>query len=601
MNRLFIPALILLSAICAFAQSAPRQFDFAAEGVRIEPDKRLIVVMASLEAAGLRTPLTGVGEKFREKLKTDIAGLNPELVGKMEYFIKQYKTRHAGASDAELIAPFISMAYTLSPVPELAEPLRETDLPGELLEVLDFSPLIRQMYRSPVRSEQGATTFGQKVEEYFKEYQAEGDKLRPTAAVMIREVLDYLHTRPQTTFVEQRKVEVRSAKGKTTLSKIESRERERRFFIVPDLLSREGTVNFRNIGDDYFAIIPPGTDLSDSEVRRAYLQFVLDPIILGAAKEILEKKEGIRALLEERRKTNPNVPSDVVLAVSRSLVAAADAREGAFRRMNEATSEARRNAGRKPLGESTDALGRKVVKLTDELYLIDGRFSMPGVDDEVAFELSNAYENGAVLSFYFAKQLLGLEDSGFDIASSLRDMVVALDPAKEANRLAENAEARNRAGAAFEARKKTAVVVLDNPVTKRLIEIEPMIEARRYSEAEQALSSLLQSNAGDGRIYYNLGRVKSLSAAETNDVEARNVFFRDAKSMFEAVLKIEDGKVDPALKSLSYVYIARILEHYDQNEYAVRVYDAAIKIGDVKGGGYREALAARERLLKNLK
>lgn len=601
MNRLLIPALILLSAVGIFAQGTKRQFDFAAEGVRIEPDKRLIVVMASLEAAGLRTPLTGPGEKFRERVKADLAGLNPELVGKMEYFIKQYKSRHAGSSDAELIAPFISMAYTLSPVPELAEPLRETDLPGDLLEVLDFSPLIRQMYRSPVRTEQGTSTFGQRVDEYFKEYQAEGEKLRPTAALMITDVLDYLHTRPQTVFIEQKRVEVKAAKGKTTLSKIESRERERRFFIVPDLLASGGTINFRNIGDDYFAIVPPGTDLSESEVRRAYLQFVLDPIILGSAKDILDKKEGIRLLLDERRKSNPNVPTDVVLAVSRSLVAASDVRERAFRKMFEATAEARRNPNRKPISETTDAQGRKVVRLTEELYLIDGRFVMPGVEDEVAYELSDAYEKGAVLSFYFAKQLLGLEASGFDIASSLRDMVVSLDPAKETNRLAENAEAAKRAESAFEARRKTAAVVLDNPVTKRLIEIEPMIEARNYQEAEQALNTLLQSNAGDGRIYYNLGRVKSLAAAATTDVEARNVLFRDAKALFESVLKIEDGKVDSALKSLSYVYIARIFEYYDQNEYAIRVYEAAIKIGNVTGGGYQEAVAARERLIKNLK
>ena len=34
-------------------------------------------------------------------------------------------------------------------------------------------------------------------------------------------------------------------------------EHERRFFIVPDLLASSGTVNFRNIGDDYFVIVPP--------------------------------------------------------------------------------------------------------------------------------------------------------------------------------------------------------------------------------------------------------------------------------------------------------------------------------------------------------
>lgn len=601
MKRLFILFLILASASGAFAQQAKKSFDFASEGVRIEPDKRLIVVMASLEAAGLTTPLTESGEKFRGRLKSDLAGLDKELVGKMEYFIKQYKGRHAGSSDAELIAPFISMAYTLSPVPQLAEPLRDTDLPGDLLEVLDFSPLIRQMYRSTLRTSQGTFSFGQLVDEWYKEYEAESDRLRPSSAIMIRDVLDYLHTRPQTTFLEQKKVEVKGSKGKTTLSQVETRERERRFFIVPDLLSRGGTVNFRNIGDDYFAIVPPGTDVSESEVRRAYLQFVLDPIVLGSAKEILSKKDGIRSLLDERRKSNPDIFTDVVLAASRSLVIAADVRERAFRKMLEATVEARRNQNRKPVSETVDAKGRKVVQITDELYLIDGRFAMPGVDDEIALELSDAYEKGAVLAFYFAEQLRGLEDSGFDIASSLRDMVLALEPAKEANRLNENAEARARARAAIEARKKTAVVVLDNPVTKRLLEIEPLIQGQKYSDAEQALNSLLSSNANDARIYYNLGRVKSLSAAAITDTETRNGLLKQAMESFIKVLNLDDGKLDRALKSLSYVNIGRIFEYYDQTDRAIATYETAIKLGDVKGGAYQEAVAAREKLLKQPK
>jgi hypothetical protein len=31
----------------------------------------------------------------------------------------------------------------------------------------------------------------------------------------------------------------------------------------------------------------------------------------------------------------------------------------------------------------------------------------------------------------------------------------------------------------------------------------------------------------------------------------------------------------------------------------VKIYEAAIRIGDVPGGAYKEAIAAKERLLKN--
>lgn len=590
--------MIAAAAIASSAQGTPQVSDLSQYGVKIEPDRRLIVVSLALEAAGLETPLTVKGEEFRARVRADLGGIGPELQQRMKFFVDQYKKRHTESSPAELIAPFISMSYTLGPVPDLTEPARATDLPGDLLEVLDFSPLVRQFYRSTIRRGTESYTVSQKVEEYYKEYQAAGDALRPSTVVMVRELVDYLHTRPQTVYSEQIKTEVQKGKSKTKLTKTEIRERERRFFIVPDLLAQNATINFRNIGDDYFALVPPGTDLGDSDVRRAFLQFVLDPIVLKNAKDVLSFKDGIKLLLDERRKSNPSVSPDVVLAVTRSLVAAVDAKQPAYRRFQEETAEARRNAGRKPLSETVDAQGRKVVQITKDLYLIDGRFDMPVVNDEVALRLAEDYERGAVLAFHFAQQLKGIEESQFDIASALRDMVLLLDTTKEMSRLDETADARKRALAVREERRNSALVLVENPVTKRLTEIEPLIKAQKYAEAETELKQLLEANPNELRISYNLGRVKSLSAAAITDVDERNVRILEAKTYFDNVLRSRDEKTDPALVQLTFVALARLFEYYDQNEYAVKIYDEAIKLGDIRGGAYQEAVAARARLVK---
>lgn len=605
MKRVFFLTLILVFPVGVFAQNTSQVFDLSQYGVKIEPDRRLIVVLASLEAAGLETPLTEKGRDFRQKLRTDLATLNPDLQQKMKFFVDQYKKRYAQKSEAELVASFISMAYSLGPVPDLNEPPRATDLPGDLLEVLDFSPLVRQFYRSPIKVADGSqdrtTTVGARIEEYYKDYQATGDALRPSTIRMVRDLLDYLHTRPQTTYLEQVKTEVQKGKSKkTTLTKTETRERERRFFIVPDLLAQSGTINFRNIGDDYYAIVPPGTDLSESEVRRAYLQFVLDPIILKNAKDISTFKDGVKSLLDERRKTNPDISPDIFLAVSRSLIAATDARQVFYQRFQEATAEARRNAnaGRKPISESTDAQGRKVVKLTDELYLIDGRFAMPAAEDEMNLKLYEAYEKGAVLSFYFANGLKGLEESQFDIASSLRDIILSLDTTKETNRLTENAEARKRALAMRDERRKMAATIVENPLTKKLSEVEPLIQTQKYTQAETELNQLLKTNPSDPRVFYALGRVKSLSAATITDTEKRNELLVEAKNFYSKVLESATEKTDTALISLTYVALARLYEYYDENAYAIKIYEKVISMGDMKGGGYQEAVVARQRLLK---
>ena len=70
--------------------------------------------------------------------------------------------------------------------------------------------------------------------------------------------------------------------------------------------------------------------------------------------------------------------------------------------------------------------------------------------DETALQLSEDYEKGAVLAFYFADQLKGVEDSGFDIGSSMKEMLAAFDAAKEVDRVAASAPARKRALAARE-------------------------------------------------------------------------------------------------------------------------------------------------------
>jgi hypothetical protein len=549
-------------------------------GVRIEPDKRVMTVLAALEAAGIDTTLTAEGENFRRKLKTDLLSTSPDLRQKLVVFVEQYKRRHPKATNAELIAPFVSMAYSLAPAPDLTDPPRSTDLPGELLDVLDFAPLVREFYRRQ---------FSQKIDEYVKDYQTAGTDLRPSATEMVGELLDYLHTRPQLVSIERIKTESKDAKGKKTITQTETRERERRFYIVPEMLAPKNTINFVNVGDNYYAIVPPKTDLSQSEARRAYLQFVVDPLVLNNAKDIATLRAGIKTLLDEQRKRKAEISPDVFLAVSRSLVAATEARQIEFEKTNIATLQARRKIDQMKTEPEKRAVSAELDAVKKSLA------------DETALQLSEAYERGAVLSFYFADQLKGLEDSGFDIAGSLRDIILSLDPTKEANRLAQFADARKRAALAREERRKNnpgQEFVVENPVTKKLIEIDLITKAKNYAESEKQLKQLLDANPSESRIYYALGRVASLSAESIAETDKRNNRLAEAKTYYTNVIRSATTATDAALLSLSYVALARIYEYFGDTGYAAKIYETAIKIGNVRDGAYNEAVAARDRLLK---
>jgi len=584
--------------------------DLSNYGVRIEPDKRLIVVLATLDAArpltgaggprAINTKLSSDGEKFRSRLDTELTvpdDLRQKISTFVAQYISQYRKRHTTATDAEIVAPFVSMAYSLSAPPDLADPVVTSDLPGDLLDVLDFAPLVREFYR---RS--GIST---KLDGYVKDYQtASNDVLRGSAKEMVRELLDYLHTRPQTIYSER--VKTTAQKKGTVLTNTQIREHERRFYIVPEMLIPAGNITFLNIRDDYFAIVPPSKDLSLSDTRRAFLQYVADGVVLANGKDVSGMSAGIRQLLDERRKVNSSVSPDIFLAVSRSLVAAIDAREIEYRQVQAATNAVRQKLPTLKTDAEKRAATAELEKLKQTLA------------DETALRLSEDYEKGAVLDFYFAQQLRGLEDSGFDIASSMRDMILSLDTTKETNRLTEFAEASKRAAAAREERKKGGTVapmvsIVENPVTARLVQVQETINAKNYAQAETELKGLLTQNPNEPRVHYLLARVNSLSAESIADPDQQSAKLRDAKAGYEKVIELflkqlseesATGKkaefpIDPGVVSQSYVALAKIYEFYDQNDYAAKLYDTAIKLGDVPRGAYGQAISGKQKLIRN--
>ncbi|MBX7053475.1 MAG: hypothetical protein K1X36_00840 [Pyrinomonadaceae bacterium] len=594
MRKILILMIVAVFSALGFGQNPPTVMDVSNYGVKIDPDKRVLVVLSALEMARtkndagqdvklINTTLSEKGSVFRERLLQDMAGMNEDLRQRISVFVTQYKKRRPNATDAEIVSPFISMAYTLSPAPEMADPAYTADLPGTLLDVLDFAPLAREFYRR--------SGISGKLDEYVRDYQAEADRtLRSSTREMVSELLDYMHTRPEIFYSEKVKVETQKAKSKSTvLQKVETRDYERRFLVVPEMLAPAGNIIFLNVKDDYYLVLPPDKDLSNTDARRAFLQFVIDPLVLKQSKDIALIRDQVKQILDERRKADPSISPDVFLTVSRSLVSAIDARQIEFTRAQIATAKARE----KIATMKTDADRRAVSAELDR--------QKSALADETALMLSESFERGAVMAFYFADQLKGTEDSGFDIASSLREMIASFDAAKEGDRLARNAEAKKRALAARELRRKSSVAVEtapDNPVTRRLLEIQKMITARDLAGAGAELKKLAAENPSEPRIYYSIGRVASLSAEGVTDPDVQAQKLLDAKVAYSNVLRTAKPTTDKALLSLTYVALARIYEFSGENAYAVQLYDKAIELDDVPGGAFRDALAGKQNLLK---
>jgi hypothetical protein len=563
-------------------------FDPSEYGVSFQTEPRLIIMMAALEAAGFDVLPAGEDPSaFRAQVRKDLTGLDPDLRSRLRNFYERNKLA-APATAADQAARYVSLAFALGQPPLLEAPARSEELPTSLLEVLDFAPLVKEFYRR--------ANIQENLPVYTRAYQAEGDRLRKPTAEMIRSVLSYLHTRPITVSVERVALKPPTTGKKNAPKTYTTREHARQFFIVPDLLGAPGAINFRVIGDEYYAVLPEGTDPASSELRRGYLQYIVDPLMLRFNREIAERRDQIKAILTEREKAGAAVSPDVFLTVSRSLVAAADARYEEARKLDNLNRDARIR-----LGAAKDEASRQSISKGLQA-------DTKAAEDETVARLADDYEHGAILAFFFADQLKGIESSGFDVASFFADMIASFDPVREGRRLTENAEARQRALAARQARLSARRAALETPIyseadaakaavlVKKLGEIEQTLRSKDYNNAEARLKDLLRDYSREPRIFFALAQTASLAAADAIDEEVQAERLKRALGNYRLAIQASSPETDRALISRAHEAMGRIHAFLENTNEASKEFDEAIKIGDVPGGAYKDALEGKKKL-----
>ena len=590
---LVLLAIIFVPASLVSAQTVQQRpgasFEVSEYGVDFQSDQRLIVVMAALEAAGFDpSPAGREATGFRAKVRKDLANLDPDLRARMKTFYERNRLP-APATAADQAARYISLALALGSAPSFEAPARDNDMPSGLLEVLDFAPLVQEFYRR--------SGIDEHMVEYVRAYQAEGDRLRAPATELVRSLLTYLHTRPITTSSERVEVKAPSTKKDNKGGKTYSfRTKDRRFLILPDLLAPRGAINFRIIGDDYYAIVPEGTDPTASELRRAYLQYVIDGLVLKFNKDVALRRDAIKQLLAERQKTGASVSPDVFLSVGRSLVAAADARYVETRAL-----EASGRSNRALLAAAKTDVDRAAIAKNSQI-------EVKAVQDETVARLAEEYERGAVLSFFFADQLKGIESAGFDLANFFPDMIASFDPARESRRPSEYAEAVQRATAAREARAAArkaqselnanaeAPGGRDAALVKDLSTVEETLRRKDYNGAEARLKEMLANYPGEPRIFFALGQAASLAAMDATDEEIQAQRLNRALGQYRLAIAASSPENDKAILSRAHESMGRINAFLENTAEAMKSFDEAIKLGEVRGGAYREALEGKKKL-----
>jgi tetratricopeptide (TPR) repeat protein len=281
--------------LCATAQETPK--------VTLDVSETLFSVMAAANACGYNQEL-GSANSLRNKVRAELARAaeaSPEVTRARDQLC-QFYADHRQPDPGRDLAQYVSLALNLGEPPKFATLLTEADLPPDAAYVLGFVPLLQNYYQQA------------KLHAIWQAHQAEYEllvaKFHDPVSKMILATEIYLKL-PMSGYVG------------------------RKFVVYVEPLAAPGQVNARNYGSDYFIVVSPeGGSLRLTEIRHAYLHYVLDPFALKRA-NTMKRLEPLLASLQQAP-MDESYKRDVSLLVTESLIRAIEARTLNDRKASEA-------------------------------------------------------------------------------------------------------------------------------------------------------------------------------------------------------------------------------------------------------------------------
>ena len=126
--------------------------------------------------------------------------------------------------------------------------------------------------------------------------------------------------------------------------------------------------------------------------------------------------------------------------------------------------------------------------------------------------------------------------------------------------------------------------------------MEKLLQTRNYEAAETRLKALLLEYPGEPRLFFTMAQTASLWARDTTDDELQTQRLNRALGNYRLAVAAAAADTDKVLLSRAHEAMGRILAFLDNKDEAMKEFEAAIKIGDVSGGAYRDAIEGKRKL-----
>jgi tetratricopeptide (TPR) repeat protein len=261
----------------------------SAQQGQLDASPSLFTVMAAINAAGYDADLDSPNNSpLRKAVRAELAKHDiPSLAAIKEFVAKHHKPR-----DTDELSQYISFALTAGPPPEFAIRMRDVDIPPDVLPLRDFSELLSAFYKEA------------NIEDLWKRAQPGIDQLiAPYHQGVLEAVLQV----------------------NSYLRQLTSGFKGRHFQIFLEPLAAPGQMHTRSYGNEYTVVITPSPRPRISEVRHAYLYYLLDPLATRN-EEILLRKKPLADHALRARLLGDAYKQDFLLLTTGSLVRAVEAR-----------------------------------------------------------------------------------------------------------------------------------------------------------------------------------------------------------------------------------------------------------------------------------
>lgn len=529
-------------------------------------DKRVIVMMAALNIGGYDYEPGGRAlSVVRQQMRNDLSSIRPELAQRIRSYFQAHRK---GANDAAAVAPYLSLALSMTDPPAFTIDVAADRLPEDVREITDFALILEEFYRE--------TGFSRLLPKYIETYGKVAETYGPSAGLALGTVLTYLHTEPvlelPPLYVPRR---TEKPKKGVPVERIVIPNRIRQFVILPDLLNATGAANLRIVRDTYYLLLGPTIEPNVEAMRRAFISFVIDPLTERQVREVAAIRGDLRKLMETRgeRLDQEYAQRSAYFLLTDSLVRATDAR--------------------------MDVVGLAARR--------------PSSEDEALYDLSLGYDRGAVLVYHFYEQIKAFEPVGVNIRDYFATLLKNIDFTREGARLTEYATRlervkKLRTEATLAPAPKPTIGNADEKLVSQIVDADRLMKARSYESARLLLETALRENPNNARVLFGLAEVASKQATSLEDADRVEEALFAAVEYYRQAVKNASPETEQWLAQRSYVAAGRIMDFIAENNPAlaerlsadaVAAYQAALRIGKVEGGAFDEAeRALRERATK---